>query len=296
MKQNDNENDMSVENGKVKKIGEIKAELAETKDDGLQNFIDLYASDDRSGVIKLVESANKNLDKYKAQLERIYNLKKFEREYSDFKFICGIDEVGRGPLAGPVVAGAVILPKDCDILYINDSKKLSAAKREELYDEIMEKAVAVGVGMKSPERIDEINILQATYEAMREAVSKLAPQPDLLLNDAVTIPQVAIKQVPIIKGDAKSISIGAASIVAKVTRDRMMEEYDNIFPGYGFASNKGYGSAEHIAALKKLGATPIHRQSFIKNFIGTGKQFLCIVTGYKWRGANYAYFRFGRTI
>ena len=179
--------------------------------------------------------------------------------------------MGRGPLAGPVVAGAVILPKDCDILYINDSKKLSAAKREELYDEIMEKAVAVGIGMKSPERIDEINILQATYEAMREAVSKLAPQPDLLLNDAVTIPQVAIKQVPIIKGDAKSISIGAASIVAKVTRDRMMEEYDNIFPGYGFASNKGYGSAEHIAALKKLGATPIHRQSFIKNFIGTGK-------------------------
>ena len=167
MKQNDNENDMSVENGKIKKIGEIKAELAETKDDELQNFIDLYASDDRSGVIKLVESANKKLDKYKAELERIYNLKKFEREYSDFEFICGIDEVGRGPLAGPVVAGAVILPKDCDILYINDSKKLSAAKREELYDEIMEKAVAVGIGMKSPERIDEINILQATYEAMR---------------------------------------------------------------------------------------------------------------------------------
>ena len=267
MKQNDNENDMSIENGRIKKIGEIKAELAETKDDELQGFIDIYASDDRSGVIKLVESANKKLDKYKAELERIYNLKKYEREYSDYQFICGIDEVGRGPLAGPVVAGAVILPKDCDILYINDSKKLSAAKREELYDEIMEKAVAVGIGMKSPERIDEINILQATYEAMREAISKLDPQPDLLLNDAVTIPQVAIKQVPIIKGDAKSISIGAASIVAKVTRDRMMEEYDNIFPGYGFASNKGYGSAEHIAALKKLGATPIHRRSFIKNFI-----------------------------
>lgn len=271
MKQNDNENDMGVESCKIKKIGEIKAELADTKDDELQDFIDGYASDERSGVIKLVESANKRLDKYKAELERIYNLKKYEREYSDFEFICGIDEVGRGPLAGPVVAGAVILPKDCDILYINDSKKLSAAKREELYDEIMEKAVAVGIGMKSPECIDEINILQATYEAMREAISKLAPQPDLLLNDAVTIPQVAIKQVPIIKGDAKSISIGAASIVAKVTRDRMMEEYDNIFPGYGFASNKGYGSAEHIAALKKLGATPIHRQSFIKNFIGTGK-------------------------
>ena len=175
--------------------------------------------------------------------------------------------MGRGPLAGPVVAGAVILPKDCDILYINDSKKLTAAKREELYDEIMEKAVAAGIGMVSPQRIDEINILQATYEAMREAISKLEPAPDILLNDAVTIPEVTIPQVPIIKGDAKSISIGAASIIAKVTRDRLMVEYDQILPEYGFASNKGYGSAEHIAALKKYGASPIHRQSFIHNFI-----------------------------
>ena len=165
------------------------------------------------------------------------------------------------------MAGAVILPKDCDILYINDSKKLSAAKREELYDEIMEKAVAVGIGMMGPEVIDEINILQATYRAMQEAIKKLNPQPDILLNDAVTIPNVTIKQVPIIKGDAKSISIGAASIVAKVTRDRMMEEYVTIFPGYGFASNKGYGSSEHIRALKELGPTPIHRATFIKNFI-----------------------------
>ena len=165
-----------------------------------------------------------------------------------------------------MVAGAVILPKDCDILYINDSKKLSAAKREELYDEIMEKAVSVGLGFVGPERIDEINILQATYEAMREAVSKLEPQPDLLLNDAVTIPGLSQKQVPIIKGDAKSISIGAASIVAKVTRDRLMEEYDRMFPEYGFASNKGYGSADHIAAIRSYGPTPIHRRSFIKNF------------------------------
>ena len=173
--------------------------------------------------------------------------------------------MGRGPLAGPVVAGAVILPKDCDILYINDSKKLTAAKREELYDEIMEKAVAAGIGMVSPQRIDEINILQATYEAMREAISKLEPAPDILLNDAVTIPEVTIPQVPIIKGDAKSISIGAASIIAKVTRDRLMVEYDQILPEYGFASNKGYGSAEHIAALKKYGPSPIHRRSFIHN-------------------------------
>ena len=199
-------------------------------------------------------------------MRRIYDLKLYEREYISYEFICGIDEVGRGPLAGPVVAGAVILPKDCDILYINDSKKLSAAKREELYDEIMEKAVATGIGMVSPQRIDEINILQATYEAMREAIAKLNPQPDILLNDAVTIPQVSINQVPIIKGDAKSISIGAASIIAKVTRDRLMEEYDSILPGYGFASNKGYGSAKHIEALKTYGPCPIHRASFIKNF------------------------------
>ena len=161
----------------------------------------------------------------------------------------------------------MILPKDCDILYINDSKKLTATKREELYDEIMEKAVATGIGMVPPQRIDEINILQATYEAMREAISKLNPSPDILLNDAVTIPEVTIPQVPIIKGDAKSISIGAASIIAKVTRDRLMVEYDQILPEYGFASNKGYGSAEHIAALKKYGASPIHRRSFIHNFI-----------------------------
>ena len=165
------------------------------------------------------------------------------------------------------MAGAVILPKDCDILYINDSKKLTEKKREELYHVIMEKAVAVGIGMAGPQRIDEINILQATYEAMREAVGKLAVKPDLLLNDAVTIPQIDIKQVPIIKGDAKSISIGAASIVAKVTRDRLMVEYGKVMPEYGFASNKGYGSAAHIEALKKYGPSPIHRKTFIKNFM-----------------------------
>ena len=161
----------------------------------------------------------------------------------------------------------IISDIDCDILYINDSKKLSAAKREELYDIIMEQAVATGLGTIGPDRIDEINILQATYEAMRQAIAQLSPQPDLLLNDAVTIPKVTMPQVPIIKGDAKSISIGAASIIAKVTRDRMMVYYDSIYPEYGFASNKGYGSAEHIAALKKYGPTPIHRRTFIKNFV-----------------------------
>lgn len=258
----------------VKKISEIKAELeafgtvaSRENAQQIQDFIDVYCVDERGGVQKMVTTAEKRLEKYQAELERTESIKKYEKEYDNYVYICGIDEVGRGPLAGPVVAGAVILPKDCDILYINDSKKLSAAKRDELYDEIMEKAVSVGLGYVGPERIDEINILQATYEAMREAVSKLDPQPDLLLNDAVTIPGLSQKQVPIIKGDAKSISIGAASIIAKVTRDRLMEEYDRIFPQYGFASNKGYGSAEHIAAIKEYGPTPIHRRTFIKNFL-----------------------------
>ncbi|MDY3274596.1 MAG: ribonuclease HII [Agathobacter sp.] len=256
-----------TEDKTVEKIGEIKEKLAALGDGELASFIRQYSSDERSGVIKLVDTARKRCDRYEKELQRTEALKKYEKEYDKYSYICGIDEVGRGPLAGPVVAGAVILPKDCDILYINDSKKLSAAKREELYDIIMEKAVAVGIGMVGPDRIDEINILQATYEAMRQAIGKLDPQPALLLNDAVTIPQVTIPQVPIIKGDAKSISIGAASIVAKVTRDRLMETYADIYPEYGFAGNKGYGSAEHIAALKQYGPTPIHRRSFIGHFV-----------------------------
>ena len=250
-----------------RKIGQIKEELKAATEAMLPSFIMAYESDERSGVIKLVEQAKKRLQKLEEERKRIWKLQEYERKYGQYTYICGIDEVGRGPLAGPVVAGAVILPKDCDILYINDSKKLTAAKREELYDEIMEKAVAAGIGMVSPQRIDEINILQATYEAMREAISKLEPAPDILLNDAVTIPEVTIPQVPIIKGDAKSVSIAAASVIAKVTRDRLMEEYDQVLAGYGFADNKGYGSAEHIAALRKLGPTPIHRRTFIKNFV-----------------------------
>ena len=258
---------MEVSEMEERKIGQIKEELKAATEAMLPSFIMAYESDERSGVIKLVEQAKKRLQKLEEERKRIWKLQEYERKYGQYTYICGIDEVGRGPLAGPVVAGAVILPKDCDILYINDSKKLTAAKREELYDEIMEKAVAAGIGMVSPQRIDEINILQATYEAMREAISKLEPAPDILLNDAVTIPEVTIPQVPIIKGDAKSISIGAASIIAKVTRDRLMVEYDQILPEYGFASNKGYGSAEHIAALKKYGPSPIHRRSFIHNCI-----------------------------
>ena len=208
----------------------------------------------------------KRQEKLKAECVRLESMKEYEYRYGDRGMLCGIDEVGRGPLAGPVVAGAVILPRDCEILYLNDSKKLSEKKRETLYEEILEKAAAYGVGTASPGRIDEINILQATYEAMRLAISNLKVKPDLLLNDAVTIPGVEIPQVPIIKGDAKSVSIAAASIIAKVTRDRMMVEYENLYPGYGFASNKGYGAAKHIAALKENGPCAIHRRSFIRNF------------------------------
>ena len=219
---------------------------------------------------KLVESAGKRIQALEKEKARIEALRVYEEEYREFDFICGIDEVGRGPLAGPVVAGAVILSKNCEILYLNDSKQLSAEKREQLYDVILEHAVAVGIGIVSPQRIDEINILQATYEAMRQAIEKLNPQPAILLNDAVRIPQVAIQQVPIIKGDAKSVSIAAASIVAKVTRDRMMEQYEEVFPGYGFARNKGYGSKEHIEALQTMGPTAIHRRSFIGHFVKEG--------------------------
>ena len=251
----------------MKNAKEIKELFQAACINELPELIKEYQSDERAGVQKILESAEKKLVAYEKELQRIELLKKFEKQYADYCYICGIDEVGRGPLAGPVVAGAVILPKDCDILYINDSKQLSEKKREDLYDIIMEKAVACAVGYATPEQIDEINILQATYEAMREAIGKLSPAPDLLLNDAVTIPGVNIKQVPIIKGDAKSISIGAASIIAKVTRDRLMVEYDKVFPEYDFAGNKGYGSAAHIKALKKYGPTPIHRKSFIKNFV-----------------------------
>jgi len=218
-------------------------------------------------MAKQLEKEAKQQQKLELERMRLKQMMEYEYKYSDYTYLCGIDEVGRGPLAGPVYAVAVILPKDCEILYINDSKKLSEKKRDLLYDEIMQKAVAVGIGSAVNETIDEINILQATFSAMREAISKLEVVPDVLLNDAVTIPKVSIMQVPIIKGDAKSVSIAAASIIAKVTRDRVMKDYDALYPMYDFASNKGYGSAKHIDALKKYGPCPIHRRTFIQNFI-----------------------------
>lgn len=249
----------------MEKIAEIKRKITRADMAALPELLALYEADGRSGVQAAVQIGQKRLAAYQKELERTERMKYFEKQYADYAFICGIDEVGRGPLAGPVVAGAVILPKDCKLLYLNDSKQLSEKKREELYARIMETAIAAGIGYDSPARIDEINILNATYEAMREAIGNLSVKPDLLLNDAVTIPGIALRQVPIIKGDTKSISIAAASIIAKVTRDRLMVKYDRIYPEYGFASNKGYGSAAHIEAVKKYGASPIHRKSFIKN-------------------------------
>ncbi len=250
-----------------KSIAQIRQEFEQAGEKEWDSLCENYEGDGRSGVKNLIERYRKKQEALVAERERLYAMRSFERRYDEYELICGIDEAGRGPLAGPVVAGAVILPRDCEILYLNDSKKLSAAKREALYDEIMDKASAVGVGMASPARIDEINILQATYEAMRDAVAKLGVEPGILLNDAVTIPGILVPQVPIVKGDAKSVSIAAASIIAKVTRDRLMVQYDEVLPGYGFAQNKGYGSKDHIEALKRLGPTPIHRQSFIGHFV-----------------------------
>ena len=228
-----------------KSIAQIKEEFGKADEKEREALYSMYDADARSGVQKLIASYRKKEEALRLERERLSLMKSYERKYKDAEMICGIDEV----------------------LYLNDSKKLSASRREALYDEIMEKAVAVGVGMASPARIDEINILQATYEAMRKAVEQLSVVPDLLLNDAVTIPEMPYRQVPIVKGDAKSVSIAAASVIAKVTRDRLMMQYDKILPEYGFAQNKGYGSQSHIEALKRVGASPIHRRSFIKNFI-----------------------------
>ena len=211
----------------------------------------------------------RKISEEKLALERVRleGMREFENKYSDLAYVAGIDEAGRGPLAGPVVAAAVILPKDIFLPFLNDSKKVTEKRRDVLFDEIKQNAIAYGIGIASNTLIDEINILQATYEAMREAINELEKTPDVLLVDAVHIPDINIKQVGIVKGDAKSVNIAAASILAKVTRDRLMAEYDKIYPDYGFASNKGYGTATHIAALKEIGPCAIHRKSFIGSFV-----------------------------
>ena len=236
----------------------------------LISFIDKYNNDTRANVSGLVEKAMKKHEALLEELARTEKMYTFEDKYHSMgcEFVCGIDEVGRGPLAGPVVAAAVILPSNERILELNDSKQLSKKKREELYDIILDKAVAYGIGVVSENVIDDINILQATFKAMQIAVSNLKQKPDVLLNDAVKIPDIDIKQVPIIKGDTLSSSIAAASIVAKVTRDRMMEEYDKIYPGYYFGKSAGYGTPNHIKKLKADGPCDIHRRTFIKKILG----------------------------
>ena len=242
-----------------KTIRDIREEFKNTEAKDLPIFVMSYENDGREGVAKLVESAKKKYENHKKEVKRLEKMSVYEQKYREKGLICGIDEAGRGPLAGPVVAGAVILPADCIIPYLNDSKKLSEKRREELFDIIVHEALAVGVGIVSQERIDEINILQATYGA----VQNLGIKPNILLNDAVTIPEIDVEQVPIVKGDAKSISIAAASIVAKVTRDHIMEEYDALWPEYGFASHKGYGTAAHMEAIRQYGPCTIHRRTFL---------------------------------
>lgn len=252
----------------MQSIKEIKLLFEQAEKEQWDALFSQFKVDERAGVQKIIAQYQRKQEMFAKEQKRLFNMTEFERKYGESYFcICGIDEAGRGPFAGPVVAGAVILPPGLMIQGLNDSKKVTPKRREELYCEIEEKALSVGIGICSPARIDEINILQATYEAMRYAVEDLDAVPDLLLVDAVTIPGLHIRQVGIIKGDGRSLSIAAASIMAKVTRDRLMEEYAQLYPEYGFEKHKGYGSKEHIAALKKFGPCPIHRRTFIHSYV-----------------------------
>jgi ribonuclease HII len=218
---------------------------------------------------KDIENNQKKLWLMEMEAKRLDEMSIYEKNAHSkgIQFVAGIDEAGRGPLAGPVVAAAVILPQDVSIYGLNDSKQLSAKKRDVLYDEIKQKALSFGVGIVDENCIDEINILNATKKAMKSAVEALKPQPGLLLIDAVKLDDCPIDQMSIIKGDCLSISIAAASIIAKVTRDRMMDELDTVYPQYGFLRHKGYGTRDHIAAIKKYGICPIHRISFTRKFV-----------------------------
>lgn len=253
----------------MESIAEIKRTILSAPTEQLPQLAQKLKGDARAGARRLGEACEKKYNACINEMKRLEKLSEYERSCyeNNMEYIAGVDEVGRGPLAGPVVTAAVILPKGCLIEGINDSKKLSAKKREELYDVIMEKAVAVGIGMEDNRVIDSINILQATYSAMRKAVEGLSVKPDMLLVDAVTIPCVEIPQTAIIKGDAKSISIGAASIIAKVTRDRMMKKMSLEYPYYDFENNMGYGTARHMEGIKKYGLCPIHRRSFTKGAV-----------------------------
>lgn len=254
---------------KPESIAQIKIRLAEILDEK-DPYVASLRQDTRQGVQKLLQQFDKKIAKAQQLVLKYQEMHAFEEQAlnSGYRFIAGIDEVGRGPLAGPVVAAAVILSADTVILGLNDSKQLSAQNRENLVKEIEEKALAIGIGIIEPEGIDRMNIYQASKQAMVEAVEKLSLTPDYLLIDAMNLP-LALPQDKIIKGDARSVSIAAASIIAKVYRDRLMADYDQQYPGYGFANNAGYGTKEHLNALEKQGITPIHRRSFspVTNYI-----------------------------
>lgn len=243
-------------------IKEIKEQLASIQrlDDPLLTELE---QDSRSGVIQAIAKRKKEIQKRLDEDERLEGMLAYEKELytQGIQLIAGVDEVGRGPLAGPVVAAAVILPKACKIPGLNDSKKIPKYKHKEIYEAVLQNAIAIGIGIKDNHVIDQVNIYEATKLAMMEAIGRLDPQPQHLLIDAMKL-DLPISQTSIIKGDANSLSIAAASIVAKVTRDQMMEEFDREYPGYDFAQNAGYGTAKHLAGLDKLGVTPIHRRSF----------------------------------
>ena len=243
-------------------IKEIKEQLANIQrlDDPLLTELE---QDSRSGVIQAIAKQKREIQKRLDEDERLEGMLAYEKEcYArGMELIAGVDEVGRGPLAGPVVAAAVILPKACKIPGLNDSKKIPKSKHKEIYEAVLQNAIAIGIGIKDNHVIDQVNIYEATKLAMMEAIGQLEPQPQHLLIDAMKL-DLPIPQTSIIKGDANSLSIAAASIVAKVTRDQMMEEFDREYPGYDFAQNAGYGTAKHLAGLDKLGVTPIHRRSF----------------------------------
>ena len=243
-------------------IKEVTALLAQVDNLDSPVWADL-AQDDRTGIQAAIKKRQKELEKEAAEDARLEAMLCYEKALYEngVELIAGIDEVGRGPLAGPVVAAAVILPKGCKIRYLNDSKKIPKSKHVAIYHEVMEQAVAVGIGIKDAKIIDQVNIYEATKLAMLEALGKLNPTPQHLLIDAMKL-DTPIPQQSIIKGDANSLSIAAASIVAKVTRDRLMADYDQTYPGYGFAKNAGYGTAEHLEGLEKQGITPIHRKTF----------------------------------
>ena len=243
-------------------IKEIKERLA-TIDDLDHPLFEELILDGRAGVQAAISKRKRELQKQVDEDLRLEKMLAYEKELytQGIHLIAGVDEVGRGPLAGPVVAAAVILPKACKIPGLNDSKKIPKAKHKEIYEAVLQNAIAMGIGIKDNHVIDQVNIYEATKLAMMEAIGQLEPKPQHLLIDAMRL-DLPIAQTSIIKGDANSLSIAAASIVAKVTRDQMMEDFDREYPGYDFAQNAGYGTAKHLAGLDQLGVTPIHRRSF----------------------------------